>query len=210
MLNYRSYMTMFLLPAIALLQSCSSTTAIKITSSPADAKVSVVDNSGGEVAIGKTPLSATEMDVFKSSARYSQIKVKKEGYLDQEIVLLKSTFGSEINLNVQLKKDENVQNVGEQTAIQEKVASTIARANALIQSKQYNDAEQVMMVFVEQFPSVSIGYDYLGNLNYLQNKYSRALRYYTKAVNLNPNNAERKVIVDKLQNLVKSQSGDIE
>ena len=210
MLNFRLYIYVISLPTIVLLQSCSSVTAIKISSSPAEANVSVVDNSGSEVTIGKTPLSATEMDVFKSNGRYSQIKVKKEGYLEQEVVLLKSTFGSDITLNVQLKKDENVQNVGEQTAIQEKVASSIARANALIQSKQYNDAENVMLNFIEQFPSVSIGYDYLGNLNYLQNKYTRALKYYTKAVSLNPQNAERKVIVDKLQNLVKSQSGDIE
>ena len=90
------------------------------------------------------------------------------------------------------------------------MASAIARANGLIQSKQYGEAETVMLNFIEQYPSVSVGFDYLGNLNYLQKKYAKALKYYKRAISLNPQNAERKIIVERIQSLVKSQTGEVQ
>jgi TolA-binding protein len=177
---------------------------------PNEADISVVDSNGIATSLGKTPLTSNEGDVYKGSNRYTQVKIKKEGFLDQEVVLMKSTFGSDTVVNVQLKKDETVQNIGEQSITQEKVASSIARANGLIQSKQYIEAEAVMANFIEQFPSVSVGYDYLGNINYLQKKYAKALKYYNRALSLNPQNSERRIIVERIQSLVKSQTGEVQ
>ncbi|NOT78163.1 MAG: hypothetical protein HOP07_04075 [Bacteriovoracaceae bacterium] len=163
---------------MTMILSCSTSTVVKFQSSPSDAEVSVIDTTGVATVIGKTPLNSTEIDVFKNSNRHSQVRIKKEGFLDNEIILMKSTFGSEIAVNVQLKKDETVQNIGEQSISQEKVASSIARANGLIQSKNFIEAESVMTNFVEQFPSVSVGFDYLGNIYFLQKKYAKALKNY--------------------------------
>lgn len=190
--------------------SCASPTLIKFQSTPSEAEVSLIDSAGVAMVVGKTPLSSTEFDIFKNSNNYSQVRIKKSGYLDNEIVLMKSTFGSEISVNAQLKKDETVQNMGEQTVALEKVANSIARANGLIQSKKFIEAESVMTNFVEQFPSVSVGYDYLGNINYLQKKYLKALKHYTRANSMNPQNMERKIIIERIQQIVKSQSGDAE
>lgn len=189
--------------------SCSSQTSFKFLSTPIDADVVLVDANGFESNLGKTPLSTPESDVFKNN-KYSQIKFKKSGYTDQNILLVKSFVSAESTVNVQLKKDENQQNLGEQTLNQEKIASAVARANGLIQSKQYVEAETVMTSFIEQYPSVSVGYDYLGNINYLLKKYSKALKYYTKAASLNPQNPERKIVIEKISNLVKSQTGDVQ
>lgn len=195
---------------IVLMTSCSTPTVVKFQSTPNEAEVSLIDTNGMATVLGKTPFSSTELEVFKNSNRYSQVRIKKDGFLDNEIVLMKSTFGSEIAVNVQLKKDETVQNIGEQSITQEKVASSIARANGLIQSKNFIEAETVMTNFVEQFPSVSVGYDYLGNINFLQKKYAKALKNYTRANSINPQNTERKVIIEKIQKIVKSQSGEAE
>lgn len=208
MFKHRTFNYFSLLFCLASVYSCSTPSQYKFISTPADADVSVVDQTGISTVLGKTPLSINESDVFKGSNRYSQVKIKKDSYTEQEVVLMKPLFGADTTVNVQLKKDENVQNIGEQTITQEKVASAIARANGLIQSKQFVEAEVVMTNFVEQFPSVSVGYDYLGNINYLQKKYAKALKFYTRADSLNPTNAERKVIVERIQNLVKTQSGD--
>lgn len=195
---------------IMSISSCGTTTNLKFNTTPADAEVRVVDANGISTTIGKTPFAANELDVFKTNSKFSQIIIKKDGYVEHDIVLTKPLFGADIVINAQLKKDENIQNVGEQTIVQEKVANGIARANGLIQSKQYEEAETTMLNFVEQFPSVSVGYDYLGNINYLQKRYSKALKYYNRANALNPQNAERKVIIERIQNLVKSQPGEVQ
>jgi tetratricopeptide (TPR) repeat protein len=200
---------LFLVIIIAAI-GCSSPSTLKVLSTPIEAEVNVIDNSGIAVSIGKTPLTINESEVYKGSNKYSQIQIKKDGYVNQEIVLMKSMFGGDTTVNLQMKKDENVQNIGEQSITQEKVASGIARANGLIQSKQFDEAEKVMLNFIEQYPSVSVGYDYLGNINYLQKKYAKALKYYNRAVSLNPQNADRKVIVERIQTLVKSQSGEVQ
>lgn len=193
-----------------LLSACSTSSTVKFQSTPSDAEVSVVESTGIVTSLGKTPLTSNESDVYKSTNRYTQIRIKKDGYLENEIVLMKSTLGSDISVNIQLKKDETVQNVGEQSITQEKVANAIARANGLIQSKQLPEAETVMLNFIEQYPSVSVGYDYLGNIYYLQKKFAKALKNYNRAMSLNPQNAERKIIVERIQNLVKSQSGEVQ
>lgn len=200
---------LFLTTSMTIL-SCGSTSNLKFNTTPADAEVRVIDGNGISTTIGKTPFAANELDIFKSNSKYSQIIIKKEGYVDHDLVITKPLFGADIIVNAQLKKDENIQNVGEQNIVQEKVANGIARANGLIQSKQFEEAEISMLNFVEQFPSVSVGYDYLGNINYLQKKYSKALKYYNRANALNPQNAERKVIIERIQNLVKNQPGEVQ
>jgi tetratricopeptide (TPR) repeat protein len=193
---------------LILTASCSSPSVIRILSVPEDAQVSVVDSNGTATLIGKTPLTSNENDVYRSNNRYSQLKISKDNFQAQEVVLMKSTNGSETTINVQLKRDETNQNIGEQASTQEKIASGVARANGLIQSKQYIEAENIMLNFVEQYPSISVGYDYLGNLNYIQKKFQKALKYYNKALTLNPQNTERRMIVEKIQNIVKSSAGD--
>lgn len=191
---------------LSFLSACSSPSIVKIHSVPEEAVVSVIDSNGVATVIGKTPLTSAESDVYKSNNRYSQIQIKKDNYKSQEVVLVKSTMGSETVVNVQLIKEEANLNGVEQLQTQEKIASSIARANGLIQSKQYAEAESIMANFVEQYPSISVGYDYLGNLNYLQKRFPKALKYYKKALTINPLNAERRNIVDKLESLVKSEN----
>ena len=200
----------FYIVTILSLAACSSNSNLKFNSTPSDAEIRVIDQNGISTTIGKTPLATTDVDVFKSNQKYSQVIIKKDGYVENEVVITKPLFGADIIVNTQLKKDENIQNVGEQTIVQEKVANGIARANGLIQSKQFEEAEMSMLNFVEQFPSVSVGYDYLGNINYLQKRYVKALKYYSRANALNPQNAERRVIIERIQNLVKSQPGEVQ
>ena len=208
MLQFKILKIPIIIYLLSNLYSCSSTTSVKFSSTPNEADVSVVNSNGIATTLGKTPLTANESDVYQGNNRYTQVKIKKDGFLEQDIVLMKSTFGSDTSISVQLKKDETVQNIGEQSITQEKVASSIARTSGLILAKQYAEAENVMLSFVEQYPSVSVGYDYLGNINYLQKKYAKALKYYNRALALNPQNTERKIIIDRIQNLVKSQSGE--
>lgn len=194
-----------ILPLISLM-GCSTQSTVQFKSAPEEAVVSIIDSNGTASTIGKTPLTINEGDVYRGNNRYSQIQIKKDNYKSQEIVLVKSTMGSETVVNVLLTKEDVNQNGIEQSANQEKIANTIARANGMIQSKQYSEAEAVMSNFVELYPNISVGYDYLGNLNYLQKKYSKALRYYKRALAINPQNTDRRNIVEKLELIVKNDN----
>jgi tetratricopeptide (TPR) repeat protein len=197
------FMTLFL-------SACSSSSVIRVQSTPAEADISVIDTNGAATVIGKTPLTSSEADIYKNGNQYAQVKIKKEGYAEQEIVLMKSPQGSDTSLTVQLIKEEVNSNKVDQTMTFEKIASSIARANGLLQSKQYDEAEATMLNFSEQYPTVSVGFDYLGNINFLQKRYAKALKYYNRAMNLNPQNTDRKMIIERIQTLVKSQSGDLQ
>ena len=210
MLRGQFFKLFAILNIMNIFYSCSSPSTVKVQSLPSDAEVSIVESNGTVTVLGKTPLTISESDIYKNSNRYGQIRINKDGYLENEMVIVKSIMGSDISVTSRLKKDENVQNIGEQSVTQEKVASAIARANGLIQSKQYTEAETVMLNFVEQYPSVSVGYDYLGNIYYLQKKNSKALKSYNQAAKLNPQNSERRIIIERIQNLVKSQSGEVQ
>jgi TolA-binding protein len=188
---------------LMLLSSCSSPSVIKIISTPEDAQVSIVNDNGTTTVIGKTPFNSNQAEVYRNEKLYSQVKISKDNFQSQEILLMKSPTGSEATINVQLKSEEVSKNHDDQLAVQEKIANSIAHANGLIQSKQYAEAESLMLHFIELYPSISVGYDYLGNLNYIQRRFAKALKYYNKALSLNPQNTERHTIVEKIKNLVK-------
>lgn len=190
---------------ILALTSCAGPSVVRFQSTPPDAMVSLVDANGIATPIGKTPYVANESDIYRNG-RYSQIQIAKEKYKSQEMLLTRSPMGGETSVSVQLLNEDLPATSIDQTATQEKIASSIARANGMIQAKQYAEAEAVMTNFVDQYPSISVGYDYLGNLNYLQKKFSKALKYYKKALSLNPQNAERRTIVEKLELITKNDS----
>ncbi len=196
-----------LLLSFSILASCAGPSVVRFQSTPPDAVVSIVDTNGIVTPIGKTPLVSNESDIYRGG-RHSQIQIKKENFKVQEIVLMKSPMGGETSVNVQLVQEEVIAASNDQTAVQEKIASALARASGMIQAKQYVEAEAVMSNFVEQYPTISVGYDYLGNLNYLQKKFSRALKFYKKALSLNPQNAERRNIVEKLELITKNDSSE--
>lgn len=189
----------FIFSFIILIYSCSSGT-IKIKTTPENANIYLIDDNGMKSDIGKTPLTLQDNNVFKNS-KYAEILIEKENHRSHDLILSKSYLGGDINVNITLDKEIN--NIAkEDQQIKEKLATDLAKINRLIYSKQYIEAENLLISFTNEYPDVSVGYDYFGNLMYLKKDYAKALNYYNKTHNINSQSIERKKMIEKIQSLM--------
>lgn len=193
-------MHLFYLTLAVCLVSCAKSELI-IQSIPAEAEVSVIDDDGKIKSLGKTPLKIPSGDVFKSGKGFSQIQVTKDNYEAQNFVMGKSSIPTNYEVSVNLKKSASDPKALEMNSKNEKIAQQIALANSYIMSKKFLEAEQLVSRFVQDYPHISVGYDYMGNIQYLKKDYKKALYYYEKGLTLNPENLETKEMVTKLKNI---------
>ena len=184
----------------AFLYGCAQSELL-IQSIPPEAEVSVIDEEGKIRSLGKTPLKLPSNDLFKSGTGFSQIQLAKENYQEQTLVMSKSSMPTSYEISVSLKKSATDPKSLEMNSKNEKIAQQIALANSFIMSKKFFEAEQIISRFVHDYPHISVGYDYMGNIYYLKKDYKRALYYYEKGLNINPENLETKDMVTKLKSI---------
>lgn len=186
--------------ALISLLSCSNA-QVKIDTIPEGATVSSIGPKGEIKEIGKTPLNIKEDQLYVMNSGFAQLKITKDQFLDDNVVITKPVMSRDLQLSFKLKKLEQSSDARLIKEDNEKIATSIARLNALIKEKQLSEAENVLMVFIQQYPHISVGYDYLGNVYYLQKNINKALSYYQRAQDINPQNMERKTIINKLQEM---------
>ena len=172
-----------------------------IQSIPSEAEVSVIDEEGGIRGLGKTPLKLPSSEMFRSGVVFSQLQLTKENYETKSFVVSKSSVPTSYEISVNLKKNATDPKSLEANSRNEKVAQQIALANNFIISKKFFEAEQLVSRFIQDYPHISVGYDYMGNIHYLKKDYKKALYYYEKGLVLNPENLETKDMVTKLKNI---------
>lgn len=172
--------------------SCSTRSTINIRSLPQGATVSVIETDGTIKEIGKTPLDTNE--------QYVSLQVDKEGYEPYRIFLggIK-TSGQEFTVKLASKAEDL--KVGDIKNRHEKLAKGIARAHSLITRKKFTEAEALLINLTNDYPHVSVGYDLLGNISYLQKDLRRAVGFYEKSLQINPENLETKQVVDRIKSM---------
>ena len=186
---------------LMVLMSCASSSRVKITSSPDKAEVKVTTNDGETKSLGTTPLEIDGKEIYANASRMSMVHVSKEGFETQNIFIAQDTNQENYNINVKLKtRSEDAKGL-EIKARQEKLAKNIAVSNNLINKKRYEEAARVLITITQDFPYVSVSYDLLGNISYLQRDFRAALNYYEKSYQINPENAETKMMIDKLKTM---------
>ena len=131
------------------------------------------------------------------------LEISKEGYESQHIFIAQDNTQESYNINIKLKtKNEDLKGL-DMKSRQERLAKNLTRSSNLINKKRYVEAEQILVETVRDFPHVSVGYDLLGNVSYLQRDFRAALNYYKKSFQLNPENSETKFIIDKLEGMTR-------
>jgi tetratricopeptide (TPR) repeat protein len=184
-----------------VLMSCASNSRVKITSSPDKAEVKVTTNDGETKSLGTTPLEIDGREIYANASRMSMVHVSKEDFETQNIFIAQDSTQENYNINVKLKtRTEDAKGL-EIKARQEKLAKNIAVSNNLINKKRYEEAQRVLITIIQDFPYVSVSYDLLGNISYLQRDFRAALNYYQKSFQINPENAETKMMIDKLKTM---------
>lgn len=189
---------------LLFLNSCSTISKVKITSSPDKAEVKVTTNDGETKSLGTTPLELTGKDIYSSASRMSVIHISKDGFESQNVFIAQESSLESYNINIKLRtKSEDVKNQ-DMKSRQEKLAKNIAMSNNLINKKRYDEAERVLTSVSQDFPYVSVSYDLLGNIAYLRRDFRAAINYYEKSYQLNPENSETKTMIDKLKRMTNS------
>ncbi len=186
---------------LLVLMSCASSSRVKISSSPDKAEVKVTTNDGETKSLGTTPLEIEGREIYANASRMSMLHVSKEGFETQNIFIAQDSNQENYNINVKLKtRSEDAKGL-EIKARQEKLAKNIAVSNNLINKKRFEEAERVLITITQDYPYVSVSFDLLGNISYLQRDFRAALNYYQKSYQINPENAETKMMIDKLKTM---------
>ncbi len=178
-----------------------STSKLIVQSLPAGATVTVMDEAGKIRSLGQTPLSVELSDVFRSGTSFSEIQIIKDDYSAETILLSKSSLPTNYEVSLNLKKNQQDLKSVDILQKNESIAQKIAQANNLMNQKRYEEAEQIVSKFVLDYPNISVGYDYMGNIQYLKKDLKRALFYYEKGLHINPDNLETKEMVSKLKSI---------
>lgn len=176
---------------------CSGSGMLSVKTNPSVATVKLSDESGEIREIGNTPLSVNFNEVFAGSKNIKVI-IEKGNFESEKIILTRPEIKTDYNLSVDLKRDRSAESQIENLKTLEKVAKNIAEALKKIQERRFKDAEGQLLRFIEEYPSISVSYDLLGNVYYMMGDRQAARAQYLKADSINPNNFERKRIIQRL------------
>lgn len=182
-------------------QSCTTTPRVSITSLPEGAVVNLKGVDGSNRILGKTPLDLSSRELG-GSQRLSVIELSAEGFQQQQIMLGRDRGSENYDINVQLKKiAEDAKNL-DARGRQEKLARSIAQASNLINNKRFDEARALLNNIILEYPHVSVGYDLIAGLSFLQKDLKAALSYYEKALTINPENVETRQMVNRLRGML--------
>ena len=112
--------------------------------------------------------------------------------------MIKPPIKTNYNISVSLIRDSTTDSQIENQKRLEKVATKVAEALMKIQKKKLREAESLLMRLVDEFPNISVVYDLLGNVYYMMGDRVAAKAQYLKADSINPNNFERKQVIQRL------------
>ena len=189
--------------SLLLLISCSSTTTmVKIQSSPEGALVSSRGTDGASRSLGKTPLQVESSELSSSGGRVTSLIVSKEGYQDQHILLGRDRAKENYDINIKLQGQTEDPKVMDAKSRQEKLAKNMVQAHNMISNKRYEEARSLLISVIQEYPHISVGYDLMGTLSYLQKDLKSSLNYYERSLQINPENVETKQMIDRLKGML--------
>ena len=178
---------------LALISSCSSVTSnVKISSFPEGASVGIKENDGKIRSLGQTPLTAP------MSSSMGMLVLSKDGYVDQSIFLAVDSSSPNTNISAKLQPKHETREA-ESSSKMERLARDLISAHNHIGKKRYIEAQSILQTLTRDYPQVSVSYDLLGNIAYLQRDSRKALQFYERSLKINPENFETKQMVNRLQ-----------
>lgn len=187
--------------SLTLLTSCT-TTHLSIESEPSGADILIIGNDGREDKLGQTPLVLTPEMESRFSNNNWELSVNKAGYLKNQIFVETKMFKEVGRIFVKLTPDSNWAE-----AYQDKnaykylndVSSMTAEIQGATVKGDYAKAESLATSLVTRYPKLSVGWNLLGNIYYLQKRIEKAIESYQKSLELNPNDAATKNILEKIR-----------
>ena len=191
------YRNIYLVIINLLIFGCSTTGSLSVKSNPSQAVVKLSGDDGEIRELGKTPLALNFSEVFVNSKNVKLI-IEKRNFETEKIIISKPPIKTNYNISVSLIRDSTTDSQIENQKRLEKVATKVAEALMKIQKKKLREAESLLMRLVDEFPNISVVFDLLGNVYYMMGDKVAAKAQYLKADSINPNNFERKKVIQRL------------
>ena len=177
---------------LMFMTSCSTSSSIKLRSIPEGANVSAVESDGTARLLGQTPLETKES--------MQSLLIEKDGH-ESSRIFVGRLHSENYEYSVKLTPKVEDPKVAGIKSRYEKLAKTLAMANNLLNNKRYSEANSILVNLTNDYPYVSVSYDLLGNISYLQKDFRKAIHYYQKSLDINPENVETKQVLDRLRSM---------
>lgn len=184
--------------ALFLVASCASPSLVGMKSYPENSQVYVKTKEGEVKEIGKTPFSLSRSEIFSYGSGISALEFRKDGYETEKIVLADNGRTDSYDVSVKLSEKRKETKEDNNKAL-EILAKGLAKSLHLTMKKDYEKAQIVLENLIQNYPSVSVCHDLLGNVFFLKHENNLALQSYEKSLLINPDNIETKQMVQRLK-----------
>lgn len=191
----------FHLLVISILSISCTSNLTNVRTSPEGATVYLVQKNNQKTRIGVTPINIPEQQLASSNEPNVQIRVEKEGYKPESYFIPRLLFSSYVDLSVQMQEEVAPPTCEVQSKNTSKVARNVAQAIFFTQQKKYDQAESLLTNLINENPDISVLYDLIGNVHYLNQKTNLAVEAYSRSLDLNPNSLETQRMFNKLKTI---------
>ncbi len=195
-----------LLMILALFMSACASSLTHVRSNPEGATVFLIQKNNQKMRIGNTPLNIPAQQLNAGGDSNVQIRLEKEGYKGETYFLPSLMFSAYVDLSVELQEEPAPPSCEQQAKNTNKVARNVAQSIFLIQQKKYDQAESILNNLIAENPDISVLFDLLGNVHYLNQKIGLAVESYKRSLDINPNSAETQRMYNKL-NAIRTPAG---
>ncbi len=182
------YFSKAILIIIVIINISCSSSIVKISSTPSKADIFIRRLSDSTMKkIGVTPLTIRSdqvaSDLDGSGPMYLELR-KDEHYSKSAIVTDFNVRDIELNLKLDPKKflkDSNKIDA---------LINGLFNCQKLIRKRNYKEAKDTLTKLKNDFPYISVIYEFEGGIHLVEQQYSQALESFKTAIKFNPSNVE--------------------
>jgi tetratricopeptide (TPR) repeat protein len=176
---------------------CSHTVSVR--SEPPGATLFPIDSTGNRGApLGVTPVTLN----FDTGRDYAALEVTKDGFESSRVVV-PLIEASTVSLGVKLKPiDENwfrQRFQKEQSRILSSQFLALLRLQNAILQRNDAEVERLAVSMKQDFNQISAWHSMLGNFHFIKGDRNQAIGFYTKAIELDPDNTEARAMLQALK-----------
>lgn len=159
----------------------------QVETTPVKAEVFLEGAGAGKVKLGETPLKMPIKEVFRhvGSDKTFRIKIKKKGFDDYNIMLVKSE-NADFKLEVLLEVNKEIKTIREHDVLM----GELFKVQRLIRSNNFSDALGRLDDLEKKHSDFSIITELKGIAYYMQKDVTKALSMFRSAFSKNSNNRD--------------------
>lgn len=183
--------------------ACSTPQAdLRISTDPESSDVYILKTDGQQELLGSAPLVLTDKMQENLGSGVWRLGVGKKGFLREQLFLESKMFKEIGQIHVRLLPEANWSEAYQDSNAYKylnDVSSVTAEVQAATLRGDYGKAMTLANSLVTRYPKLSVGWNLLGNIYYLQKNIGKATESYQKALEVNPQDELAKSTLERLK-----------